>query len=305
MKRRHSLLFSLAAGAVLLSACSGATTAAVVNGTEIPDDAVTGLRTRPVEASVDGEAFRDDLTTLIVAQASLDAAEADYGLTGFDTPEARDAYLETAPAGVLETVANIEGNPALRPAAADVVVTQLMLREAVIEQFGSDPTIVERVWTDQQPQLVEVCVRHVLVPTPEAAIEVKDLIDAGDDFSEVADEFSLDESMPGGQLPCPAHPIDYVEPFSTVVASIPVGEVSDPFQTEFGWHIVIVDERTSPASYEEYTADPLRWIPSVVLLGAYSTWRDEALGKAEIRVRSQIGTWFPQGDGILPPPDSP
>ena len=128
---------------------------------------------------------------------------------------------------------------------------------------------------------------------------------AGEDFGAVADELSLDTFSPGGQLPCPSSPSSFVEPFASVVASAPVGETTLPLQTEFGWHVVLVDSREGPESFEEFAEDAQRWIPIVELNQAYIAWRDEALGRAAIVVRSQIGTWFPQGDGILPPAESP
>jgi len=37
-----------------------------------------------------------------------------------------------------------------------------------------------------------------------------------------------------------------VRPFDTAVWSMPVGEVSDPVRTEFGWHLIWVHEKDEP-----------------------------------------------------------
>ena len=263
------------------------------------------LRTAPVGETVNGEQFRGDLTTLIVAQAMVDAAEEDYGITGLDTDEGRAAYLAQAPQSELDIVASIGTNAELGEGATDVVTSQLAVRAAVAEELANDPEILLRVWQEQQNLLISVCVRHIVVPDQAEAQAAYDRVAAGEAFSDVADEVSRDEISPGGQLGCPAHPADYVEPFATVAATTEVGVVTEPFETEFGWHILIVDERTFPASYEEFVADASRWVPDAVVQGAWSNWRDEALSRAEISVRSQIGRWFARGDGILPPPDSP
>lgn len=116
---------------------------------------------------------------------------------------------------------------------------------------------------------------------------------------------SLDTFSPGGALPCPSSPTNYVEPFATVVATAPVGELTEPFETEFGWHVVRVDSREFPESFEAFAAEPERWLPQTVIEAAWANWRDEVVGRSSIIVRSQIGTWFPQADGIIPPPASP
>jgi parvulin-like peptidyl-prolyl isomerase len=288
-----------------VSACSNSDVAATVNDSVIDNEDVTALRNAPIGETISGELYRGDLTTLIIAQATLDAAEHDYGITGLDTDTARSEYVEAASASELEIVSSVRENPDLSEAAVDVVVTQLAVRAAVAEEITKDPEVLERVWQEQQRLLVEVCARHILVASEAEALAAKERIEAGEDFTSVANELSLDTFSPGGQLPCPANPTDFVEPFATVVAATQLGELTDPFETEFGWHIVIVDDRVFPASYDEFVAAAQRWVPEAVVFGAWSNWRDAALASAEIEVRSQIGRWFPQGDGILPPPASP
>ena len=218
---RSALL--LATVAIVASACSSATDAATVNGTPIPDATVTGLRTAEAESVVAGEGFRNDLTTLIVSQAALDAAEAEFGITGLDTPQAREAWLAQAPADQVGIITSIIENPELTQAAADVITTQLMLREAVLEAFRTDEDALQGIWDTNRTSLMEVCVRHILVSTVDEAASAYDRVVAGEDFSAVADEVSLDTSSEGGQLPCPTSPSGFVDPFSTVVASGTVG----------------------------------------------------------------------------------
>ncbi len=303
MKRSLLILFIVAAGAVVAS-CSNPEVAATVNDTAITFDDIADVRTAPVEQVAVGEQVRQDLTTLIVTQATVDAAEEQYGITGLDTDEGRQEYMSQASQTEQDVVASIGNNPELGSGALDAVITQIAVRSAVVDELYRDEAILERVWQTQQQLLLEVCVRHVLVETESEAADVLERIRAGEDISDLADEVSLDPS-PGGVLPCPANPIDYVEPFATIVASAQVGEPTGPFQTEFGWHVVVVDSREFPESYEAFVAEAERWLPVVVIQGAWANWRDAALGAADIAVRSQIGTWFPQADGILPPPDSP
>lgn len=305
MKHRYVIYGLIAAVAMIVAACSNSDVAATVNGTEITNEEVADLRSAPVGDTADGEQVRGDLTTLIVAQATVDAAEEDYGITGLDTDEAREAYLAQASPSELSVLDSISQNPELGPGAADVVLTQLAVRSAVVEAISNDPELLVGVWEEQRDLLTQVCVRHIVVPEQAEAQAAYDRIQGGESFGDVADEVSRDDRSPGGQLQCPASPSDYVEPFATVVATTDVGVVTEPFETEFGWHVVIVDERSLPASYEELVADPQRWVPDIVVQGVWSTWRDSAVSRADVAVRSQIGRWFPSGDGILPPPESP
>lgn len=304
MNLRTRIAAAAAAAAIALSACSSADVAATVGGTDITDGDVTGLRTAEVGSTADGGQFRGDLTTLIVGRATLLAAEEDFGITGLESPEARDAWLARATPQELDVVANVAANPALTDMAVDEVTTQLMVRDAVIDAIAASEELLQRVWQERQQELIEVCPAHILVATEAEAVEARERVLAGEDFASVAGEVSLD-TTPGGALPCPSFPGAYVEPFATVVATAPVGEVTGPIETEFGWHIVIVESREAPASYEEFVSESQRWIPADALAGEWTIWRDGAVERAVVVVRSQIGRWFPEGDGILPPPTSP
>lgn len=83
---------------------------------------------------------------------------------------------------------------------------------------------------------------HILVPTEEEALEVKALLDGGADFAETAKEKSTGPSGPsGGELGWFGKGM-MVEPFEVAVLNMAAGDVSDPVQTQFGWHIIKVNE---------------------------------------------------------------
>ena len=103
-------------------------------------------------------------------------------------------------------------------------------------------------------------VRHILLRPREglSEAEARDRLEklrqkilAGADFAEVARENSEDSSASkGGDLGWVA-PGDTVPEFERVMNSLKPGEVSQPFQTPFGWHIAQVVERRSEALSEE------------------------------------------------------
>ena len=97
-------------------------------------------------------------------------------------------------------------------------------------------------------------VRHILV-SPNEIIDdetAKQRLDDalqkisdGDDFGAIAKLLSDDPGSVnnGGEMDW-SGPGTFVPEFEEVVNSLEIGEVSDPFQTRFGWHIVeLMDER--------------------------------------------------------------
>jgi hypothetical protein len=305
MKSRIRVAVLLAGAAIAVSSCAAADNAATVGDVGITDADVASLRTAEVGDRISGEQIRGDLTTLVVLEAELQGAEADFGITGLDTPEAREAWLLGAGEAERNVIAGVAANPELTQAAADVVTTQLMLRDAVTAELIRDDEFLREVWQEEQASLVEVCPSHILVATEEEATAARDRVVADEDFAAVADEVSLDTFSPGGALPCPSTPSAYVEPFASVVAGAPVGDITEPFETEFGWHVVRVDRREVPETFDAFADDPERWLPASIRDAQWVEWRDTTVAGTRIVVRSQIGTWFPQGDGILPPPASP
>ncbi|MFO7772204.1 MAG: peptidylprolyl isomerase [Roseovarius gahaiensis] len=83
---------------------------------------------------------------------------------------------------------------------------------------------------------------HILVETEDDANSiVQDLTD-GADFAELAAEKSTGPSGPnGGDLGWFGAGV-MVEPFFQAVAALEPGQVSDPVQTQFGWHVIKLNE---------------------------------------------------------------
>lgn len=83
---------------------------------------------------------------------------------------------------------------------------------------------------------------HILVASEEEAIEVKTMLDDGADFAETAKERSTGPSGPnGGELGWFGRGM-MVPEFEEAVLTMEAGEVSDPVETQFGWHVVMLNE---------------------------------------------------------------
>ncbi len=99
----------------------------------------------------------------------------------------------------------------------------------------------------------EVSARHILVDTEKEAKEIKGLLDGGADFSELATEKSTGPSrVNGGDLGYFGRG-SVVGPFAEVAFAQEVGSVSDPVETQFGWHVIKVEGKrmSTPPALEE------------------------------------------------------
>jgi peptidyl-prolyl cis-trans isomerase SurA len=99
----------------------------------------------------------------------------------------------------------------------------------------------------------QIHARHILIETNEIIdddiakqklVEIREGIIAGDDFSAVAIAVSDDpgSAVEGGDLGW-AGPGVFVGEFEATLNSLEIGELSEPFKSPFGWHIVEVLER--------------------------------------------------------------
>tara|TARA_B100001750_G_C15116669_1_gene402862 strand:- start:245 stop:523 length:279 start_codon:yes stop_codon:yes gene_type:complete len=86
--------------------------------------------------------------------------------------------------------------------------------------------------------------RHILVKTEEACVDLKNKIQGGADFGEMAKEHSdCPSGREGGSLG-EFGPGQMVPEFDTVVFNDAVGEVHGPVKTQFGYHLIEITSRS-------------------------------------------------------------
>ncbi|CAK0794767.1 unnamed protein product [Prorocentrum cordatum] len=88
--------------------------------------------------------------------------------------------------------------------------------------------------------------RHILMANEQDLLKAKSRIDGGEDFCKVAKECSTCPSgQSGGSLGC-FTPGSMVPAFDRVcfAPDTEVGKLYGPIQTHFGYHLIIVDERS-------------------------------------------------------------
>ncbi|QBF34094.1 peptidylprolyl isomerase [Thalassococcus sp. S3] len=143
---------------------------------------------------------------------------------------------------------SLEGEPADRVTLSLENEERSLVAAEVIEQVMGQPISDEEVQAayDEQyqsgPAGEEYNASHILVETEEEAIAIKTEIDGGADFAETAREKSTGPSGPnGGELGW-FGPGRMVPDFEAAVIALEPGQVSDPVQTEFGWHVIKLNE---------------------------------------------------------------
>ncbi len=99
---------------------------------------------------------------------------------------------------------------------------------------------------------------HILVESEDEAKALKAQLDDGADFAEMAREHSTGPSGPNGGALGWFGKGQMVPEFENAVLGLEKGQISDPVQTQFGWHLVILnDKRKSEAPALEAVRDEL------------------------------------------------
>jgi peptidyl-prolyl cis-trans isomerase C len=105
---------------------------------------------------------------------------------------------------------------------------------------------MKKVYEEASKQITgeqEVHARHILVETEDQAKAVEDELKKGADFAELAKKKSKDPgASDGGDLGFFTKD-QMVPEFSAVAFALEPGKVSDPVKTQFGWHVIKVEEK--------------------------------------------------------------
>ncbi|GAG15796.1 unnamed protein product, partial [marine sediment metagenome] len=88
----------------------------------------------------------------------------------------------------------------------------------------------------------EVRARHILVVSEDEAKDIAERLKKGEDFAALAKEKSKDKTAKGGDLGFFTRG-QMLKPFEEAVFALDVGDISEPVQTQYGWHIIKVEEK--------------------------------------------------------------
>ena len=133
----------------------------------------------------------------------------------------------------------------------------------------------------------QVRARHILVESKSEAEEVRNKLLAGEDFSKLAKDYSTDSSNneQGGDLGFFARG-DMVKEFEDVAFSLEVGNISEPVKTDFGYHIIKVEDhkQAKEANYEDNKVAIREILFEEKLPTVYNAWLQEKFDEYEIEI---------------------
>jgi hypothetical protein len=163
------------------------------------------------------------------------------------------------------------------------------VRNAVADIDLSDEGLNE-YYEKNEDKFSRVCAAHILVATREEADAALGRINAGEDFAALARELSLDtgSAQNGGDLgPVCAARGEFVAEFEQAAFEIPVGAVSDPVQTQFGFHLIKVRER--PVLPFAEVKDQVRALVSAEGSEEFGDFLRKALADGDVTVDARYG----------------
>jgi peptidyl-prolyl cis-trans isomerase D len=179
------------------------------------------------------------------------------------TPYTEDAYLENYQSYL------------------DYLTSELDISEADIRYIYESRLYYEKVYdiltADLAEEQEQVWARHILVEDEATAQELYERLINGEDFSALAAEYSEDSSNAanGGDLGW--FGLGMMEPeFEKIAFNLNIGQLSEPFQTSFGWHIVqVLGKETRPLSTTDYQQ---------LQESKYNSWLDNQRNEGEIKI---------------------
>ncbi|WP_138756052.1 peptidylprolyl isomerase [Paenibacillus sinopodophylli] len=194
----------------------------------------------------------------------------------------------------------------------------LLLSSKVVAHMNSQVT-EEQMKTEYETNLINyatVTVRHILVATKDQssqeekelrtaeealarAKEVKQKLDAGGDWAVLAKEYSDDPgSKEKGGLYENQKNGNWVEEFKQAAFKQEIGIVGEPVETEFGYHVILVEKRDTPAfdTLADAAKEDVKSAVAYTLMNKYMT---DELPKQEIVSK------LPKAEEETPASDAP
>jgi foldase protein PrsA len=292
---------------LLIAACGGSAVAATVGETEITAAEIEQAYSERTEASevaralegsegdtVDEELRREVLTNLIRREIlRLVAEEQGIEISEEDLADERAALVEQlggqAELDELLAVNNVSEEQFRAELRDQAIQTKLggLLRDDVTQSavravFAGDPK--------QYGATVEVS--HILTATRPAAQDVIERIDNGEDFADVARTASTDtaSAQEGGNLGEIARG-QAVPAFEAAAFAAGEGEIVGPVETEFGYHVLWVRDRTEARSFAEVEDEIRAQLEEDAADRAVGEYLTSVVDDLAVEVDQQYGRW--------------
>lgn len=156
--------------------------------------------------------------------------------------------------------------------------------------------LLDKEGADDASYREEVRVRHILlkpseIRSPEAteqlAQRIYERLKSGEDFAGLARQFSEDpgSARNGGELDW-VSPENLVPAFRETMAQTAIGELSHPFASQFGWHVLqVLDRRFSDSTLEQREQQALNLLHSQKYEEELQLWLREIRDEAYVEIK--------------------
>ncbi|OEH91713.1 peptidylprolyl isomerase [Bacillus solimangrovi] len=130
----------------------------------------------------------------------------------------------------------------------EVVRANMLQEKAATATMDISDEELKKYYDELAP---EIKASHILVEDEATAKEIKTKLDNGQDFAELAKEFSTGPSAPeGGDLGYFSKG-QMVAEFEEAAYKLEIDQISEPVQSQFGWHIIKVTDKKELKPFEE------------------------------------------------------
>ena len=239
-----------------------------------------------------------------------EARDRGIGVSAADMEDARPA-----------TVASVGGEEVFAAFPEDYreeLVRRQALAGKIQEAIAPSPTTEQAraYYEENRSDFAAVCVSHIFASAergPEAARaridELARQLAAGADFRVLASEQSDDPAAAaeGGNLGCQARG-NLLPAFEQAAFALPVGQISEPVETNVGFHLILVNERRE-LPFQEVQDQVLAALEGE-RVPVFAEFVNDLTCRAQVEVNPRYGTWTgacddPQQEGHVLPPEGP
>jgi foldase protein PrsA len=300
---------------LLLSACSKATSpAATVNGANITDAQLStdealfsflaGLSQQPCGTKVGAETQAQACARFTLANLIQEDIVKAYAATNKVTVSDATvtnaiSQLETSMGGAPALDAKLKTDSLTRPDLT-ALAKRLLLFNEVQKSIGAskvtDPQL-QASYEGSKAQFTQLHAAHILVKTKAEAVKIRAQVTAKN-FADLAKKFSIDtgSATQGGDLgTVPAFGAGLDTTFVQAALALKPGQISQPVQTQFGWHIImLISADVQP--FEQVKAQLLAQLSGQ----AFQTWLMDQLKTAKITINPKYGKFDPATGEVVP-----
>jgi peptidyl-prolyl cis-trans isomerase C len=242
----HPRILTITIAALLLAACTRPSEDATQSAGKAASGEAASAKSAAV-ATVNGQKLSQELFD-VFAQAVMGGSQEPP--TDEQKSQMVDQLINMTLAAQAAEKEGLQKDPKVK-ARMELITTQVLAEAASEKYLSSHPVSESEMKAEYDAQVAampkEYKARHILVDTKEKADEAIAKLDAGADFAKLATAESKDSSSKNGGDLGWFSPQTMVKPFADAVEALQVGQYTkQPVQSEFGWHVILLEDVRSP-----------------------------------------------------------